>query len=61
MKKMIAITIVFLTMMLAFEQGSAIACVDYPDWMSTSVNLHAVQLPQTPPPIIEYDPIDAGC
>ncbi len=61
MKKMIAITIVILTMLVAFEQGSAFACVDYPDWMTTSVNSHTMQPSQTPPPVIEYDPIDAGC
>ncbi len=53
MKKMIAISIVILAM-VTFEQSSAFACVDYPDWMTTSVNSQAVQLPQTPPP-------ESGC
>ena len=49
MKKMIAISILILAM-VAVERGITFACVDYPDWMTTSVNLPAVQLPQTPPP-----------
>jgi hypothetical protein len=53
MKKMIAISIVTLAI-VAFEQSSAFACVDYPDWMTTSTNSHAAELPETPPP-------ESGC
>lgn len=53
MKKMIAISVVILAM-VAFEQSRAFACVDYPDWMTPSVNSPVVQLPQTPQP-------ESGC
>ncbi len=49
MKKMIAISVVILAM-IAFEQGSTFACVDYPDLMTTSVKPEAVQLHKTPLP-----------